>query len=341
MNDARRPLVSVCIANYDGAAIVGACIESVLSQACDADVELIVHDDASTDDSRAVIGGFPGVRAIFSSPNAGFCVSNNRMAAAARGDFLLLLNNDATLMPGALQALLRRSAELCHDAVLGLPQYDARNGELIDRGCWLDWLMCPVPRREAGAPAPAMVIGACMWIPRAIWERVGGFPEFFVTNAEDVYLCLAARWLGHGVGTAETTGFLHLLGATQGGGKAGDDGRLRVNRRRRYRSERNRALVLCIFCPRLVLPFALAAHWAVLALEALAIGLSSRDAALVREVYLDSQRDALRHLGDASRLRARLLGVRGRKSGGPGPFGRIVLVPAKLRLLFRYGLPAS
>ncbi len=49
------PLCSVCIANYNGLSVLADCIDSVLDQSGDIPVEIIVHDDASTDDSVALI----------------------------------------------------------------------------------------------------------------------------------------------------------------------------------------------------------------------------------------------------------------------------------------------
>ena len=108
----KRSLISVCIANYNGQDVIDACIKSVLSQDSGCEIEVIVHDDASTDESKAIVEcGYPSVILIESRENVGFCVSTNRMVARARGDYLLLLNNDAELMPGAIEALMQ-AAEL-------------------------------------------------------------------------------------------------------------------------------------------------------------------------------------------------------------------------------------
>ena len=100
------PLISVCVANYNGEEIIAACIQSILDQENIPAIEIIVHDDASTDRSLTVIEAFESVRLIQSSENVGFCISNNRMAEKARGRFILLLNNDARLYPDALATLL-------------------------------------------------------------------------------------------------------------------------------------------------------------------------------------------------------------------------------------------
>ena len=89
------PVISVCVANYNGEDIITDCIESILGQKNAPKFEILVHDDASTDDSLKILAQFESVQVIESAENMGFCISNNRMAAAARGEFILLLNNDA------------------------------------------------------------------------------------------------------------------------------------------------------------------------------------------------------------------------------------------------------
>lgn len=339
MSDAERPLVSVCIANYNGEDLLDACIGSVLAQENAPAFEIIVHDDASTDRSLSVLEKYPTVRVMRSEANVGFCVSNNRMAGIANGDFLLLLNNDATLFTDALSVLLQESLENQHRVVLGMPQYDALDGSLIDLGCWLDCFLSPVPRRGPDDRAPTMVIGACMWMHRRIWDDVGGFPEFFVTNAEDVYLCCAARGLGYDVGVTRSSGFRHWLGATQGGGRPDMSGRLRFNRRRRFLSERNRTLACLIFRPGISATGFTLINWVLLAVEGLIVACITRDAGLLKKVYLDSQVSALRDLPRARRLRAALKS-RNAEAWTKAIAGKVV-VPAKARMLLRHGLPGD
>ncbi|MCZ2174118.1 MAG: glycosyltransferase [Burkholderiales bacterium] len=155
-----KPRISVCIANYDGIGLIDACIASVRAQQGDFEVEIVVHDDASPDGSAAHIREkHPDVKLIASAGNAGFCVANNRMAAAARGDYLLLLNNDATLLPDALQTLLAEAERLGRPAILTLPQFDAETGELLDIGSRLDPFFNPVPNRDPSRNDVGMVIG--------------------------------------------------------------------------------------------------------------------------------------------------------------------------------------
>lgn len=332
------PVVSVCIANYNGEEIIADCIESVLRQQEAPPFEILVHDDASTDNSLEIIDKYESVRLIRSPDNVGFCVSNNRMAAEARGEFILLLNNDAQLFPDALASLLEESRKHADKAVLGLPQYDFATRELVDYGLKLDYFCSAVPIRKPSNKDVAMVIGACMWVPADLWKRIGGFPEWFETNAEDVYLSCYARILGYRAYVPAKSGFLHMIGHSLGGGKSA--GRmLRISTRRRYFSERNRLLVQWLFYPAWLVPVTTLLNMLALAVEAVALSIVNRKPSLIWDIYIKSQSDAFSML---ETLRpARSATMRLREISFLEFFARFTFIPQKLRLLFSAGLPRT
>ena len=197
LNRPAAPVCSVCIANYNGMALLADCLESVLAQLGGLSIEIIVHDDASTDDSVAWLREkYPQVELLDSAQNVGFCISNNRMATYARGEYILLLNNDAALYPDALSTLLDAAGLQSPPGILTLPQYDWATGVLVDRGCLLDPFYNPIPNLDPKRTDVAMAIGACLWLPRNLWHELGGFPEWMESIAEDLYLCCLARTRG-------------------------------------------------------------------------------------------------------------------------------------------------
>jgi GT2 family glycosyltransferase len=332
------PVISVCVANYNGEDIVADCIESILGQKNAPEFEILVHDDASTDDSLKILAQFESVRVIESSENVGFCISNNRMAAAARGEFILLLNNDAQLFDDALKTLLDESRKYADKAVLGLPQYDAVTRELVDRGLTLDYFCSSVPIRQPTESDVAMVIGACMWVPANLWANIDGFPEWFETNAEDVYLCCYARLLGYRIYVPRKSGFYHLIGHSLGGGKPADN-RLQISIRRRYFSERNRLFVQWLFYPAWLVPLTTIVNMAILIIEAIVLSIANRKASLIWDIYLKSQIDAFAQAKTI--VRARRVVMQSRDISFAKFFGTFTLIPQKLRLLFSSGLPRT
>lgn len=161
---------------------------------------------------------FPTIRIIESSRNVGFCIANNRMVDAARGPFILLLNNDAVLRPGSLQALVHGAQKYGPDCVLGLPQHTLYGGTLVDRGYRSDPFLNPIPIMEAGDHDAGIVTGACLWTTKRIWEAVGGLPDFFESLAEDIHFCVAARLLGYRVAVLDSPPFDHWVGKNLGAG---------------------------------------------------------------------------------------------------------------------------
>lgn len=342
VSESTRPTCSVCIANHNGEAVLIDCIDSVLAQVAETSYEVIIHDDASSDNSLSLVrerypsARYPNIRIIESKENVGFCISNNRMAAEARGEYLLLLNNDAALLPDALHTLYSRAKILEKPAILGLPQYDAATGILIDVGSRFDPFLNPIPHFPAEGDTVGMVIGACLWLPKSLWEELGGFPEWFGSLAEDMYLCILARMRGYPVQALPSSGFRHWVGKSLGGGKV-ISGRLSTKATRRALSERNKSFVMCITYPAPFLQLLLPLHLTLLLLEGTVLAIFKRNAGLFRTVYLGclfslwQQRHRLassRRDLQAART-CRLIEF----------FGVFDWVPHKIRLLLRHGIP--
>lgn len=334
LNDA-SPRVSICIANYNGENLLRDCIESVLAQSADVAVEVIVHDDASTDNSLALLAGtYPQVRVIASDANVGFCVANNRMAKQARGEYLLLLNNDAALEVDALKAFLSEAARF-GGAILTLPQHDWMTDDLVDRGCLLDPFYNPVPNLDPTRRDVAYVIGACLWIPRQLWHELGGFPEWFGSLAEDLYLCCAARVRGVPVRCIGGSHYRHKQGASFGGNRA--DGALRTTFHRRALSERNKTWVMLSCTPGWIVWPLFALHLALIYMEGAVVSVLRRDVRIWREVYYPLLPRMLSSRVQWGALRQRI--QKSRTTSHRTWWGTFVWRPRKLTLLWRYGLP--
>ena len=331
------PLISVCIANYNGEHLLGDCIDSVMAQELPETIEIIVHDDASTDGSLAFLRErYPGVNVIQSAANVGFCIANNRMVESARGEFVLLLNNDAALMPDALRVLLDDAAYHVEDAILTLPQYDWRTGALVDRGCMLDPFHFPVPNLDEHREDVAYVIGACLWIPRSCWSRLGGFPEWFGSIAEDMYLCCAARLRGIPVRCLARSGYRHRQGASFGGNRADAQG-LHTRYRRRYLSERNRLWLVAIYLPTPIVWPWLSAHLCALVVEGFALSLMLQDRRAWHEIYGPTIAETWRSRGLLRQRRKMLQETRA--ASLLEVLSHYRWMPWKLVLLVRHGLP--
>lgn len=331
------PAVSVCIANYNGIDLIDACIDSVRAQDFDLPVEIIVHDDASTDGSVGHIRAHhPDVHLIESRDNVGFCIANNRMAAAAKGEYLLLLNNDAALLPDALRTLHTEAARLGCPAILGLPQYDAETGALLDIGSRLDPFLNPVPNLDPKRNEVGLVMGACLWIDKRLWDELGGFPEWFGSIGEDLYLCCLARLASHPVRAPGHSGYRHRVGQSFGGGKL-QRGQLSTTFKRRALSERNKTFVLATTYPAPFMQLLLPLHLVLLLIEGTLLSLLRRDPAYLARIYLPVFAGLATRYAQLRAERRRAMATR--RLARAGFFTVFDPLPYKLRMVMRYGLP--
>ena len=95
--------LSIIIVNWNGVAVLRDCLASIYGMDHAVAFEVIVVDNASSDDSVAMVRReFPQVRVLCNSTNLGFAAGNNRGFALASGRHVLLLNSDTLVLPGAL-----------------------------------------------------------------------------------------------------------------------------------------------------------------------------------------------------------------------------------------------
>ena len=331
-------IVSVCIANYNGAEVIVKCLESVYAQQGDIAVEVLVHDDASSDSSPDIIASrFPRVELLRSEQNVGFCVANNRMVAKARGRYILLLNNDAWLAENALTTFVQESDKaVLKECVYTLPQYDAESREFLDCGMFLDMFVNPVAASSVTQQPVAMVMGACLWVSQDLWHRCGGLPEWFDSMAEDMYLCHYARIMGHDVLALSSSAYYHRVGHSFGGGKVLASGLATTFKRRRL-SERNKLYVMFLFYPLAALLVILPVHLLGLLIEGLMLALIKMDSGIFTRIYGFALWSFLRNFPDLIRKRRviqaqRVISVR-------KYFSVYRWIPHKLRMFIRHGIP--
>jgi GT2 family glycosyltransferase len=100
-----KPLVSILIVNWNTLDLVVQCLDSLPRGAEDVTYEVIVVDNGSIDGSGDVLDQRGDIRLIRNTDNLGYAAAVNQAYRSAKGGFVLLLNSDVDLMPGALSTL--------------------------------------------------------------------------------------------------------------------------------------------------------------------------------------------------------------------------------------------
>ena len=219
------PLVSIIVPAYNEYAVTVVCLRSILEFSGDVSYEVIVADDASTDLTQSLGERMQGVIHCRSEGNLGFVRNCNHAAKMARGEFLLLLNNDTAVTAGWLAPMVKLLVDRPEVGVVG-PKLLFASGELQEAGgiVWQDasgWnfgRMDDPALPEYNYVKPVDYIsGACLLTRRSLWEQLGGFDERYVpAYYEDTDYCFATREAGYEVIYQPASAIFHFEGISNG-----------------------------------------------------------------------------------------------------------------------------
>lgn len=224
------PLVSVIVVSFNTRDSTVVCLETILQDCRDIPHEVWLVDNASSDGSVAAIRDrFPTIRMIENPQNLGFGAANNRALQHASGEFVFLLNSDAFVRPGTVNALIDFLRRHPDTAAVG-PRLLNEDGSL-QQSCY----RFPSPARaisesfllSAAFPDhPVLgdgrnwphdreafvdfVIGAACLVRRQALEKVGGFDEAFFLYAEETDLCFRLHQAGWKTGFTPNAEVVHL-----------------------------------------------------------------------------------------------------------------------------------
>lgn len=284
--------LSIVILSWNTRQLLHDCLSSVFAQANGLDLQVLVVDNNSTDDSREMVEkSFPQVDLIRNRENVGFAAANNQAFPFCQAEYVLLLNSDTVILGDALAVML--------DFLKRHPAVGAVGPKVIHPELNLRVLSCghqptlrTVFNQYTGLasliPNPALfpginlimgvhddrerpvewISGACLMVRKSVIEQVGGLDESWFMYAEDFEWCdriRSAGWLLYSLPSAEIE---HLLGASSKQNK--DVSTMWITSLRSYYRARNRASWLEMIAFDLVMAAGLGARSALYYLRGLA-----------------------------------------------------------------------
>lgn len=220
------PRLSVVIPTFDTASMTLGCCRAVMESMPES-TEVIVVDDGSTDGTASMMP--TEVRVVRLDANRGFATAANRGVAEASGEIILLLNSDAIVQAGALQAFVDAFA---NDARLGVAGAQLLNEDgtpqwSAGRTPTLAWMIAAVSGlgrllRGVRTSRPHRVLidwvsGAAMAFRREVWTAAGPLNEHYLFYCQDIDFCLRASNAGWNVRVIDEARVIHGLGKTIGG----------------------------------------------------------------------------------------------------------------------------
>ena len=224
-----NPDVAIVIPVYGNWALTEHCLRSLLVFPEKTPHRIIVVDDASPDDTAERLRAVVGIEVVTHEQNQGFLKAVANGVAASDEEMVVLLNNDTTVSPGWLDALVARMRS---DASIGLvgsmllyPNgllqeaggivFNDGTGNNFGKGDRADRSWYQTPRDVDYCS------GACLLIRRSVWDRVGGFDDRFApAYYEDTDLAFATRAAGSRVVFEPASKIYHF----EGGSYGSDDG---------------------------------------------------------------------------------------------------------------------
>lgn len=219
------PRASIVIPVHGGFAHTLRCLRALAAHPPATPFEVIVVDDASPDDTLAQLRRIDGLRVQARETNGGFIAACNDGAALARGDYLVLLNNDTVPQPGWLDALLGTFADHPDAGLVGarLVYPDGRLQEaggivFADGSAWnYGRGEDPQDCRFSYLREADYLSGAAIALPMRLFRQLGGLdPRYAPAYYEDTDLAFAVRAAGRRVLYQPAATVVHVEGATAG-----------------------------------------------------------------------------------------------------------------------------
>lgn len=233
-----NPELSVVVVSWNCAALLGECLRSLQALAGAVSYEVIVVDNASHDDTLAMLGrDFPTVRVIANSDNLGFAKASNQGMAAAAAPLFCLLNPDTRLVEANTMARLKQRLDE-HPGIgaagcklvfpdgthqVGDAGYAPTLGSVLAHAFFLSRLLPSHVHglflQDGGIKPPygpvGWVCGACTLVRREVVEQIGGLDESYFMYGEDVEWGCRMNAAGVTVAYLPDIPIIHLQGGTQ------------------------------------------------------------------------------------------------------------------------------
>lgn len=195
--------LSIIIVNWNTSKLLFQCLESIYRSELRSTFEIIVVDNASTDDSISVITtNFPDVHIISNDRNLGFAKANNQGIAMAKGRYVLLLNSDTIVLPGVFDEMLR-VADLNPQTGVIAPKLLNMDGTLQKSWSSFPSFISELVGKNFRIRHPVVnipntydvdwIMGACMLVRAATIQDVGKMDEDYFFYSEETDWCFRIK----------------------------------------------------------------------------------------------------------------------------------------------------
>lgn len=220
-----KPKFSIIIPVYAQHLLTFTCLKSIAATCADLDIEVIVIDDCSPEPAADALAVVTGVTIVRNEKNLGFLRNCNKAARLARGEYLMILNNDTIVTGRWLQEMARVFDEKENTGMVGC-KLIYPDGSLQEAGgiIWRDGSGWNYGRNDRADKPEYNYLreadycsGACLLIRRDFWHELGGFDEAYApAYYEDGDLAFRVRAAGKRVFYQPRALVVHFEGKSSG-----------------------------------------------------------------------------------------------------------------------------
>lgn len=212
--------VSIIIGNYNTPKLTRECVESIYRYWPKCSFEVIVVDDASTDNSMDVLRElekkFKNLKVLQNIKNSGFVRTNNKGLHKSKGDYKLLLNSDTLIHQGTIDSLISFAEKTPDAGVVGSRLLN-KDGS-IQESCYYFptiWNVINYKKYAPDGEDPKVVdavVGASFLITPKAYKLIGGLNLKYVSYFEDLDYCREVKKKGLKTYYLPTSEVTHLHG---------------------------------------------------------------------------------------------------------------------------------
>ncbi|MDQ5985428.1 MAG: hypothetical protein CSYNP_01138 [Syntrophus sp. SKADARSKE-3] len=226
--------LSIIIVNYNTKALLWDSIDSIIENTKGLEYEILVIDNGSTDGSQDMIRErYPHIILHDNKENVGFSKANNQGYRMSRGNYLLFLNSDTIIVNSAIKTMINYLMDHSEVGIVGPKIYNAEkqpsrsfmrflDAKVLFLGTkYLSWCINTAKYRlhydtydYTTTQNVPWLSGACLMIPRNVFEEVGCFDEGYFLYLEDMDLCMQVKKKGYANIFLPSAEIIHLFGGS-------------------------------------------------------------------------------------------------------------------------------
>ena len=248
--------VTIILVSYNTKELTRECIDSIYKETRDLTYEIYVVDNNSSDGTQSMLETFyPGVKVIKNQKNAGFGAANNQAIQECNGKYVLCLNTDTILLNNAVK--------IFYDYMETNKQVGACGGSLFDKDLKPVISYAPFPnllnlnafswiikslfpkrfKKITKVKEVDSIIGADLFLRRAVLDEIGLFDERFFMYNEEIDLCYRIKKAHYNIKLVPEANIIHLEGKS--GKNFWNNNKMRV--KSKYQYLRKNSDLFCLY----------------------------------------------------------------------------------------------